>query len=173
MALSLIVLEFAGYGYRRVTHALKRSGGPGQSQACLARDARRVAVVPLKTAICANDRLASSLSGLSQSISDDGTDGSQSGLGGSYNLHSLAQLFCLLGVSAGCVFTALCRMEVVKAYRYRAGFRGSGHGVNDTHYSTRSDSPLRSWGAVCQHSRCGTIAECTSSDQYVSGRKSV
>lgn len=38
-AIELIVLEFAGYGYRRVTHALKRSGRPGQSQACLASDA--------------------------------------------------------------------------------------------------------------------------------------
>ena len=54
-AIELIVLEFAGYGYRRVTHTLKRSGGPGQSQACLASDARRVAVVQVKTAVCAND----------------------------------------------------------------------------------------------------------------------
>jgi putative transposase len=38
-AIERIVVEFAGYGYRRVTHALKRSGGPGQSQTCLARDA--------------------------------------------------------------------------------------------------------------------------------------
>jgi hypothetical protein len=94
MALSLIVWEFAGYGYRRVTHALKRGGGPGQSQARLARDARRVAVVPVKTAVCANDGLASSLSGLSQSVSDGGIDGSQSGMGGRYYIHSLAQLFC-------------------------------------------------------------------------------
>lgn len=54
-AIELIVVEFAGYGYRRVTHALKRSGGPGQSQARVASDARRVAVVPVKTAVCADD----------------------------------------------------------------------------------------------------------------------
>src|SRR5260221_4989763 len=80
-----------------------------------------------------DDGLPSWLSGLSQSVSNERTNGSQSGMGGRYHVHSLAQLFCLPGSSAGCVLTALCGLEVVQAHRYRTGFRGARHGTGDTH----------------------------------------
>ena len=63
--------------------------------------------MPVKTAVCANDGLASSLSGLSQSVSDDGTDGTQSGVGRRYHLHSLAKLFCLPESERRCISTSI------------------------------------------------------------------
>src|SRR5260221_828495 len=144
-----------------------------QSQACIASDARRVAVVSAKAAVCADDGLATWLSGLSETLSDDGIDSNESGVGRRHYVHSLAQLFWLPCSSVGCLLTTLCGLEVIQAHRYRAGFRGSGHGTGDTQDSARSDSPLRPWSAVCQHGLCGATPQRASSDQYVSCRQSV
>jgi transposase InsO family protein len=131
-AIELMVLEFPGYGYRRVTHALKRVGWTINHKHVLR-------VMREESLLCQLKR---------QFVpTTDSHHGYQvyPNLLASLELTApnqaweilptfAAQLFCLLGMSAGCLLTALCGLEVVQAYRYRARFRGSGHGLNDTPY---------------------------------------
>ena len=44
-AMEQIILSFPGYGYRRVTHALVRAGGPGQPETRAADHARTILAV--------------------------------------------------------------------------------------------------------------------------------
>lgn len=62
-----IILDFPGYGYRRVTHALKRTGGIVNHKRVLRIMREESLTQPIKAALCAYDGLAASLSGLSQS----------------------------------------------------------------------------------------------------------
>ena len=71
-AIECIILEFAGYGYRRVTHALKRAGwiiNHKRVRRIMREESR---LVPIKAALCSHDGFAASLSGLSQSRERDG-----------------------------------------------------------------------------------------------------
>ena len=63
-AIEQIVQEFAGYGYRRVTHALSACGMERQSQASVADHARRRLAVSAQATLCSYDGFASPLSGL-------------------------------------------------------------------------------------------------------------
>jgi hypothetical protein len=56
-AIERIVLEFPGYGYRRVTQTLKRQGWTNQPQESAAGDEKRVASVPTQTRLQADHRL--------------------------------------------------------------------------------------------------------------------
>jgi HTH-like domain len=70
-----IILEFAGYGYRRMTHTLARQGWNVNHKRVLRQTARRVLALPLEEALCSHDdRFAAWLSGLSQSAGRDGID---------------------------------------------------------------------------------------------------
>ena len=66
-AIERIVLEFPGYGYRRVTHELRRQGWTVNAQARPARHARGIVAVPAQTALRADHRLAACSGRLPQS----------------------------------------------------------------------------------------------------------
>lgn len=66
-AIEQIILEFAGYGYRRVTHALKRAGWIVNHKRVLRIMREESLTQPVKATLCADDRFTASLSGLSQS----------------------------------------------------------------------------------------------------------
>jgi putative transposase len=62
-----IILEFPGYGYRRVTHALAREGWSVNHKRVLRQTARGVAVVSPEETLCdQNDRFATWVAGLSK-----------------------------------------------------------------------------------------------------------
>jgi putative transposase len=66
-AIECIILKFAGYGYRRVTHALKRAGWIVNHKRVLRIMREESRLVPIKAAFCPYNGLAASLPGLSQS----------------------------------------------------------------------------------------------------------
>jgi putative transposase len=66
-AIECIILEFAGYGYRRVTHALRRASWIVNHKRVLRIMHEESRLVSLKAALCPYDGLAASLPGLSQS----------------------------------------------------------------------------------------------------------
>jgi putative transposase len=61
-----IILDFPGYGYRRVTHALKRAGRVVNHKRVLRIMREESSTQPIKATLCAYDGLAASLSDLSQ-----------------------------------------------------------------------------------------------------------
>ena len=66
-AIEQLSLEFPGYGYRRVTHALAREGMAVNHKRVLRQTARGVAVVsPEETLRGQNDRFATWVAGLSK-----------------------------------------------------------------------------------------------------------
>ena len=72
-AIERIVLEFPGYGYRRVTAELRREGWSCEPQASLEDHERGVACVPAKAPLCANHRFGPLLWELSESPQRCGT----------------------------------------------------------------------------------------------------
>ncbi len=66
-AIEQIILNFSGYGYRRVTHALQRAGWKVNHKRVLRIMREESRLVSSQTAFCAHHRFASSVSGLSQS----------------------------------------------------------------------------------------------------------
>ena len=62
-----IILDFPGYGYRRVTHALKRAGWIVNHKRVLRIMREESLTQPVKAPLCAHDRLTAFLSSLSQS----------------------------------------------------------------------------------------------------------
>jgi hypothetical protein len=100
-AIERIVLEFPGYGYRRVTKALQREGWDINH--------KRVLRVMRDEALLFRTRL----SDLSEPAGRSCAGSSQSGVGGGSDLHSLAHDLCLSGVRAGCLVAVLCRLGVV------------------------------------------------------------
>ena len=64
-AMEEIILSFAGYGYRRVTHALVRAGWKVNHKRVLRQTARTILVVSSQAANGAYHRLAASVSALS------------------------------------------------------------------------------------------------------------
>jgi hypothetical protein len=65
-AIEDIILDFPGYGYRRVTRARHASWLAGQPQAGPAGDAGRIVVVPPQTPFCAHNRFQARIASLSE-----------------------------------------------------------------------------------------------------------
>ena len=70
-----IILEFSGYGYRRVTHALSRQGWRVNHKHVLRIMREESLALPLEEAFCGqDDQFAARLAGLSESAGWPGAD---------------------------------------------------------------------------------------------------
>ncbi len=87
-AIEQLILEFAGYGYRRVTHALVRAGWSVNHKRVLRIMRAESLTQSLKAAVCANNGLASSVSGVPTSGERPASGCARCGLGFRYHVYS-------------------------------------------------------------------------------------
>jgi len=112
-AIEQIILEFSGYGYRRVTHALVRAGWSVNHKRVLRIMREESLTQSLEAAVCASNGLASSVSGVPQSDQRDGIGCSRCGVGGRHYVHSLVEQLCVPGYHTRRLFPKVCQMEPV------------------------------------------------------------
>lgn len=172
-AIELIVLEFAGYGYRRVTAALKRMGWQVNHKRVLRVMREESLLCQLKRRFVHTTDSHHRYQVYPNLLATMELTAPNQAWVGDITYIRAASLLCVSGLSIGCLLTTLCRVAVVQAHRYQSGFGRARYGARGSEYSARSGSPLRSWGAVCQHRVCGTTAQRASPDQYVSPWQSV
>jgi len=122
----------AFYGSRRVTKGLVRAGRIGQSQTGLADHATSQPALSPETTDGAHDRLAPELSNVSASGQGTPGRGPSSLLGRRSDLYAVAGGRGLPGLSAGCVFAYMHRLEPVSAHRCAAASTSLGDGVSPT-----------------------------------------
>jgi hypothetical protein len=151
-AIEQIILEFAGYGYRRVTHALVRAGWSVNHKRVLRIMREESLLCHLKRQFVPTTDSAqppSSVSGVPQSGERPGSGCPSCGLGCRYNVHSLVEQLCVPGCLTRRLNAQVRRMELVQAHRYPTGFRSLRASFDDSRVKARSHSPFRSRCPVC------------------------
>ena len=151
-AIEQIILEFAGYGYRRVTHALVRAGWSVNHKRVLRIMREESLLCHLKRQFVPTTDSAqppSSVSGVPETGERPASGCARCSLGGRYHVHSLAEQLCVPGCLARRLFAHVCRMELVQAHRYPTGFRSLRASFSNSRCKARSHSPFRSRCPVC------------------------
>lgn len=118
-AVERVTLDFPGYGYRRVTHALQRAGWSVNHK----NHKRVLRVMRQESLLCQLKRrfLVTTesahgltwLADLSQPVGRSGAECAEPGVGRGHHLCALADALWLSGVCARRLFAALCRLEVL------------------------------------------------------------
>ena len=115
-AIEQIVQEFAGYGYRRVTHALVRAGWSVNHK-------RVLRIMREETLLCRHKRrfVHTTDSHHRYRVYPNLVQGMQVEAPDTVwvadsRLHSASQHVCLFSLRTGCLFAQMCRMEIVQTH---------------------------------------------------------
>ena len=168
-AIEQIILEFAGYGYRRVTHALVRAGWSVNHKRVLRIMREESLLCHLKRQFVPTTDSHHPFQVYPNLVKGLEVDAPDVVWVADITYIREAPQLCLPGDFARRLFTQMRRMEPVQAHRYATGAGSFGKSPGDSRCETRTHSPFRSWRPVCQYRLCRAIAECASQDQYVSG----
>ena len=146
-----IILEFPGYGYRRVTHALAREGMSVNHKRVLRIMREESLLCHLKKRFVV--RTTDSRHGLPvypNVLTDAVLTAPDQAWGGGPDLYSLAECLCVPGLYSGCVFAPLCGLASVTGHDHAIDARGFAPGYCRAPPPARFDPSFRSRGAICQ-----------------------
>ena len=150
-AIEKIILNFSGYGYRRVTHALQRDGWKVNHKHVLRIMREESLLCQIKRHFVHTTDSHHHFPISPNLISGRTPDAPDIIWVADLTYIRLRSEFVAPFNDPGCLFASMYRMEFVHANRYQFSLGGIGRGSGHTGSESRTHSPFRSRSAICQY----------------------